>query len=101
MTAGDALEVLMADSGLMATQSAVEAVRVNAYADDMRAGKWAWLPINRRNPIIVDAQGNVMSGHHRLVAARLAGVGVPDAAVVRFPGVTARTPRTWSDVSVI
>ncbi len=101
MSAGDDLEVLMTRSGLMATQGTVEAVRLNAYADAMRTGNWTWLPINRRNPIIVDAERNIMSGHHRLVAAHLAGVDIPDAAIVRFPGVTARTPRAWSDVSVI
>ncbi|MBV9848124.1 MAG: hypothetical protein JO250_00410 [Armatimonadetes bacterium] len=98
---GDDLEPLMAGSGLSATQSAVEAARVNAYARDMAAGDWTWLPPNARSPIIVDRAGNIMSGHHRLVAARLAGVDVPEAAVMRFPGVTSRPSRPWDSVAVV
>ena len=98
---GDSLEALMGSSGLMATQGAVKAAQVNAYARDMAAGNWIWLPPNRRNPIMVDQRGNIMSGHHRLVAASLAGQEVPEAAIVRFPGVTSRPSRPWGDVVIV
>lgn len=100
ITLGDDLEPLMAGTGWSATQSAVEAAKVNAYAGAMADGNWQWLPLNRRNPIIVDQGGKIMSGHHRLVAAQIAGVSVPEAAIQRFPGMTSRPIKAWRDVQV-
>ena len=100
ITPGDDLEPVMAGTGWLPTQSAVEASKVNAYAYDMTAGNWQWLPLNRQNPIIVDQAGKIMSGHHRLVAAQIAGVTVPAAAIQRFPGMTFRPVKAWRYVLV-
>lgn len=97
---GDSLEPVMAGTGWSPTQSAVEAAKVNAYASDMANGNWQWLPSNLQNPLIVDQAGKIMSGHHRLVAAQIAGVTVPEAAVQRFPGATSRPAKAWRDVGV-
>ena len=100
ITPGDNLEPVMAGMGWSPTQSGVEAAKINAYADDMTDGNWQWLPLNRQNPIIVDQAGNIMSGHHRLVSAQIAGVSVPEAAIQRFPGMTSRPVKAWRDVQV-
>ena len=97
---GESLETLMAGTGWFATQGAVDASKASAYADEMAKGNWQWLPLNRQNPIILDQSGKIMSGHHRLVAARIAGVGVPEAAIQRFPRTTARPVKAWRDVRV-
>ena len=97
---GDNLEPLMASTGWSATQTSVEALKVNAYADNMAVGNWQWLPLNRRNPIVLDQAGKIMSGHHRLVAAQVAGVVVPEAVIQRFSGVTSRPIKSWRDVRV-
>ena len=100
ITPGADLEPIMAGTGWFATQGAVEARKVNAYADDMANGNWQWLPPNRQNPIIVDQAGKIMSGHHRLIAAQIAGVTVPEAVIQRFPGITSRPVKVWRDVRV-
>ena len=100
ITPGDNLEPLMAGTDWSATQGAVEAFKINAYAAEMAAGKWQWLPVNRRNPIIVDQEGKIMSGHQSLVAARIASVTMPEAALQQFPGLTSRPVKAWHDVRV-
>ena len=54
ITPGDNLEPMMAGTGWLPTQSAVEALKVNAYAVDIANGNWQWLPLNRQNPIILE-----------------------------------------------
>lgn len=100
LTPGDDLEPLMAASGFIATQTAVDAIRVNLYVVEMTSGNWRWLPLNRRNPILIDELGKIMSGHHRLIAARIAEVIVPAGAVQRFPGITQRPATAWHDILV-
>ncbi len=97
---GDDLEPLMTSTGWSATQGGVDAAKVNLYADEMARGSWQWLPLNRRNPILIDQLGKIMSGHHRLIAVRIAGVTVPEAALQHFPGATSRPSTSWQDVVV-
>ena len=97
---GDDLGLLMADTGWQATQGGVDAEKVNLYAKEMIQNNWNWLPLNRRNPLLVDQADRIMSGHHRFVAARLAGVDVPEAAIQRFPGSTSRPVTAWFEVLV-
>lgn len=97
---GDDLGPLMAGTTWQATQGGVDAEKVNFYAEQMIQNSWNWLPLNRRNPILVDRIDRIMSGHHRFVAARLAGVSVPEAALQRFPGSTSRPVTAWSEVLV-
>lgn len=100
LTSGNDLEPLMTGSGLTATQTAVDASRVNLYAGEMVSGNWQWLPLNRSNPILLDELGRIMSGHHRLIAAHIAGIHVPADAEQRFPGRTQRPTTAWHDVLV-
>ncbi len=100
ITPGNNLEPLMAGTDWSATQGAVEAFKINAYAAEVAAGKLQWLPVNRRIPIIVDQEGKIMSGHHRLIAARIASVTMPEAAIQSFPGLTSRPAKAWRDVRV-
>ena len=97
---GDDLEPLMAGTGWSATQGGVDAARVNLYSDEMARGNWQWLPINRLSPILVDQTGKIMSGHHRLIAAHIAGVAIPEAVLQHFPGNTLRPSTLWQDVLV-
>jgi hypothetical protein len=39
-----------------------------------------------------------MSGHHRIIAAELAGIEIPESAIVKYSGVTSRPVYDWSDV---
>jgi hypothetical protein len=100
MSPGDDLETLMAGTGWSATQGAVDSAKINLYFAEMADGNWQWLPLNRRNPILIDQAGKIMSGHHRLVAARLAGIMVPEAALQRFSGTTSRPVTAWRNVLV-
>ncbi|MCX5797789.1 MAG: hypothetical protein NTY77_20050 [Elusimicrobia bacterium] len=70
---------------------------VAEYAQRMKAGRWDW---SRGEKIIlgVDGRGGrvIIEGHHRYMAAKLAGVKIPDSAfsVTRRPWV----PSSWEDV---
>jgi DNA-binding GntR family transcriptional regulator len=69
--------------------------KVKQFAEAMLRGKWDWA----RDPkIIVDKLGNVVSGHHRILAAERAGVQIPESAIHRLPSVTPRPVQPWPTV---
>jgi hypothetical protein len=73
--------------------------RLAAYERDMRAGAWDWdRGMATGQPIIVDAAGSIMSGHHRVLAAFMADIPIPPAAIMRFPGTSPRAARTWQEI---
>jgi hypothetical protein len=94
---GQSLEGLMGGSRFTPSQKSVRLRDVQQYAERMRAGQWDWnRPVDK---IIVDANGNVLAGHHRIVAAKLAGVEIPESGIYvsRTPQMPELT-RTWADV---
>ena len=68
--------------------------KVDRYADAMRKGTWDW----SADKIIVDKVGNIVSGHHRVLAAERAGVQIPESAIFRLNTVTPRPVYDWSDI---
>jgi hypothetical protein len=62
----------------------------------MKNKKFNWN--NMDHPIIVDPKGNIMSGHHRILAAQKAGVKIPKNAIIKYPKVTERVIYSWDDV---
>ena len=95
---GDNLETLMGDSTLTPSQTTVTLEVAQRYAAEMSAGRWNWN--HPTDKIILDPKGNIMSGHHRVVAAKLAGIPIPESGIYRSS--TLQIPekvRTWSDVT--
>ncbi len=90
------LKNLMKNSPFKPTQLAtkMDLKKVDQFSDMMKSGKWDW----SKSKIIVDKNGALMSGHHRVVAAEKAGVKIPESAIHRFDGVTERVVHEWSDV---
>jgi RHS repeat-associated protein len=74
--------------------------KVQRYADMMRLpegtpGAWDW----SLDKIIVDSEGNIMSGHHRILGAEVARLpGIPEGAIYRFGGQSGRPVYQWSDI---
>ena len=68
--------------------------KVKGYADKMRKGTWDW----SKGKIIVDKAGNIMSGHHRVLAAEQAGVSIPKSAIFRTGFLTQRVVQSWADI---
>lgn len=67
----------MADNALKLHNSMNPRKRINmntahAYAKDMKSGNW----VLNGEPIVIDADGNIKNGQHRLMAIVLAGVTV-------------------------
>ena len=87
---------MVQNSPFKPTQSAarMDLDKIGQFADKMKNGKWDW----STTKIIVDRNGALMSGHHRVVAAAKAGIDIPHSAIHRFDGVTLRTVHEWSDV---
>jgi hypothetical protein len=52
------------------------------------------------DPILVDEKGVITQGHHRIIAARKAGISIPPQAIQR--GLSYHGPRLdWADVYVL
>jgi hypothetical protein len=95
---GDNLQALMGDSTLTPSQTTVNLELAQKYAAEMSAGRWDWNDPVRK--IILDPNGNIMSGHHRVVAAKLAGITIPESGIYR--STTFQIPdkiRAWSDMT--
>jgi hypothetical protein len=80
------------------TQKVIYRGTVDGMAKEMDAKTFNWSSMD--DPIIVDAKGNILQGHHRIVAARLARVRIPPSAIQRTPTVSPRDPRPWGNVTV-
>lgn len=68
--------------------------KVDRYAEMMENRKWDW----SMDKIIVDTEGNILSGHHRVLAAEKANVPIPESAIFRVDGVTPRPVYDWADI---
>jgi ParB-like chromosome segregation protein Spo0J len=88
----------MAGSQFQPTQRVVYRSTVDAMAAAMKAGTFNWSGMD--DPIIVDGRQILLQGHHRVVAARLANVRIPQSAVSVREGDSGRDPRPWSSVTV-
>lgn len=51
------------------------------------------------DPITVDANGTIVQGHHRFVAAHELGITIPKSAIRQLPTVSGRMPRGWGQVT--
>lgn len=98
---------LMKDSGLNPTQKEVWAGSINEYAEAMKKapsepGAWDWnrTATNPMEPTILDTNNNIIAGHHRFIAAKQAGVTIPDGVVKIIPTSGARVARAWHSVTV-
>jgi hypothetical protein len=94
------LGTLMRGSQFVPTQTNVSRERVIRYAEQMLSGQWSWSSAAVSHRIIVDPVGNIISGHHRIVAAALANMRIPDAMIYRMSTVTHRVPTHWSNLSI-
>lgn len=84
------------------TQSArkVNWGKVAEYADRMRRpasdpNHWNWNP---DTAIAVDPNGAIVGGHHRVLAAAVAGVPIPQSYIYVVKSVTARDVISWHEV---
>ena len=75
--------------------------KINRMAEAMKDGSFAW---NRASlqPVILGPNGEVLGGHHRVVAAHLAGIDLntvpgPRPQVQRLP-MSFRPVSDWIDV---
>ena len=89
---------VMARSKYKPTQRDLYKQTVEDMADLMKAKKFPWK--SDVDPIILDANGKIMQGHHRIAAAELAKVPIPEDAIKRVPADTIRDTRTWGQVTV-
>jgi hypothetical protein len=90
---------LMTGSKFKATQRDLYRQTVEDMADAMKANKFDWAKSDV-DPIIVDARGKILQGHHRIVAARLAKVEIPESAIRHVPADAIRDTRQWTQVTV-
>jgi len=71
---------------------------VERMAKEMANPHFNWS--NPTDPIIVNKQGVILQGHHRIAAAQLAGVQIPKDAIKVVDIPDGRDPRPWQSVTV-
>jgi RHS repeat-associated protein len=76
-------------------RSKFDFAKVDQYAQEMKAGRWNWN--SKLEKIIIDPNGNILSGHHRVLAAEKAGVTIPESAIYRTKS-HAITVYKWEDI---
>jgi hypothetical protein len=93
----------LAATGLKPTQSkaSFDPDKINRMAEAMTDGSFDWNAAGLQ-PVILGPNGEVMGGHHRVVAAHLAGVDLTTVPglrpqVQRLP-LNYRPVEEWSDV---
>ncbi|MGL5809956.1 MAG: RHS repeat-associated core domain-containing protein, partial [Nocardioides sp.] len=89
---------LMEGSVYQPTQNKVWRGSIDALAQAMKDNKFQWDQMS--TPILVDAQGKIVGGHHRVIAARLAGEVIPAEAIQPAPASHGRAGNLWSRVAV-
>ena len=92
------LEDLMRGSSFKPTQTKVFRGTVEKMAQAMKDKKFDWAGMD--DPIMLDASGNIVQGHHRVVAARLSRTPIPESAIHRTPGQPVREARPWGNVAL-
>jgi hypothetical protein len=75
--------------------------KINTMAEAMKDGSFAWDKASLQ-PIILGPAGEILGGHHRVIAAHLAGIDLgavpgPSSQVQRLP-VSFRPVSDWIDV---
>ena len=65
----------------------------------VRNGEWDWHGEQAKlQPIIVDKNNNIQSGHHRVLAADKAGIQIPETAIQRLCTESPRPVYDWVDI---
>lgn len=89
--------------GLKSTQTKEQFDRdkIDKMADAMKDGSFDWSKASLQ-PIILGPSGEILNGHHRLIAAHLAGIDLttipgPRPQIQRFPR-NFRPEHRWVDV---
>lgn len=87
-------------TGYKSTQVASRMIRgkIEQMAQDMAAGTFDWSRIPPWERIILGPNGEVMDGHHRVVAAVLSGSLIPADQIVPYPGPCLRPVYEWIDI---
>lgn len=57
---------------------------------------WATVPSYKK--VIIGPEGEIMDGHHRVIASVLSGKPIPANQIFQFPGVNLRPVFNWIDV---
>ncbi|OQW86983.1 MAG: hypothetical protein BWK78_09460 [Thiotrichaceae bacterium IS1] len=94
----NSLKDLLKNGPYKPTQSArrMDLGKVDALAEKMKGGNFDWNKMDKK--IMIDPDGNIMDGHHRVMAATKAGVEIPEEAIHRHNKVTTRPAYDWCDV---
>ena len=78
-------------------QSKNDAAKIERMAEDMKNGNFDWSKIKQHEKILVDQDGVVMNGNHRVIAAALAGKPIPADQIVKLPIKTVLESLDWID----
>jgi RHS repeat-associated protein len=81
-------------------QYGVSASKIDALVDLMKSPVFEWSSVTEDEPILVDDNGVIRQGHHRIVAAQCAGIAIPEGVIGRGTTFVGK-PIGWGDVWVL
>jgi hypothetical protein len=102
---GQNLEEIMRGSEYIPTQGNVYGGTINKIAKSFLSEGYNPSLSKPWNKIIVDSSGNIVHGHHRLIAEQIArkinpNFRISENEIIILKGITKRSPRSWSEVFV-
>jgi hypothetical protein len=100
---GATVAEVVGETDILAGQDTINREILLQYANEMSAGTFPWEEYQSRQPMLFQLGANgecISQGHHRWVAARLAGVEIPVTINIRRDYWPNAVPyaRSWADV---
>jgi hypothetical protein len=97
---------IVGETDLMPGQELLNRTAVLAYARQMQRGEFPWQAMQEEQPMAVEVGTNgkvITQGHHRYVAARLAGIQLPVPIEHRYElleqGLEVPFAKSWDHVT--
>jgi hypothetical protein len=87
-------------AGFKPTQPAsrMNKAKIDRMADDMANGAFDWSKFKPWEKVIVAPGGEILDGHHRVIASVVSGMPLPADQVIYFRGANLRPVYDWIDV---
>jgi hypothetical protein len=81
-------------------QYGVRASKIDRLVELMKRPDFKWSSVTEDEPILVEENGVIRQGHHRIIAAGRAGIAIPEEVIGRGTTFTGK-PIGWGDVGVL
>jgi hypothetical protein len=87
-------------AGFKPTQprSRMKKAMIETMARDMANGNFDWSMFKPWEKVIIASGGEILDGHHRIIASVLSRMPLPSGQIIHYPGPNLRPVYDWIDV---